>query len=126
MFRRKLWKALGRIAASLPCAGIFYLAWLAAFIVAARLENAVVEGVLWASAPLATAAGFATGIVLYDRLIGVPRLPFLRVLVWPLVGCAIGAGAVYWFGPMLIVFGMFAVGTASVALREVMRLCREK
>jgi hypothetical protein len=37
-----------------------------------------------------------------------------------MIGCAIGAAVVYWFGPMLIVFGMFAAGTASVALREVM------
>jgi hypothetical protein len=30
-----------------------------------------------------------------------------------------GAAAVFWFGPMLIVFGMFAAGMASLVLREV-------
>ena len=126
MDRRELWKALGRIAASLPGAGVFYLAWLAAFLLIPRIDRPAVGGVLWVSAPVVTAAGFATGIVLYDRLVRAPRLPFLRVLVWPLVGCAVGAGAVYWFGPMLIVFGMFAVGTAAVALREAVRLWQKR
>jgi hypothetical protein len=44
---------------------------------------------------------------------------FIHIYRWPLVGCAIGAGVVYWFGPMLVVFGMLAAGTASVVLREV-------
>ena len=44
---------------------------------------------------------------------------FFHILLWPLSGCAVGAGVVYWFGPMLIVFGMFAAGTASVIIREV-------
>ena len=41
-----------------------------------------------------------------------------RTLIWPLVGCAVGALAVYWYGPMLIVFGMFVSGTCGVVLRE--------
>jgi len=31
---------------------------------------------------------------------------------------AVGAAAVFPFGPMLIVFGMFAVGTLAVTIRE--------
>jgi len=50
---------------------------------------------------------------------------FLNIFKWSLAGCAIGAGSVVWFGPMLIVFGMFLVGTASVALREVVRIRKE-
>jgi hypothetical protein len=41
-------------------------------------------------------------------------------LIWPLIGCSLGAAAVFWFGPMLIVFGMFVAGTASVVVREVL------
>jgi len=50
---------------------------------------------------------------------------FLNIFKWSLAGCAIGAGSVVWFGPMLIVFGMFVVGTAGVALREVVRIRKE-
>jgi hypothetical protein len=79
-----------------------------------------VEVVGWLSAPVATATGFATGIAIFEHLTGASKTRFFRLFKWPMIGCAIGAGAVYWFGPMLIVFGMFAAGTASVALREVM------
>jgi hypothetical protein len=112
--------ALVRIALALAGAGVFYVAWLAAFLLLSKLEVAVIEAALWLLAPVATAAGFATGIVVAER-----GSKFSRVLMWPLVGCVIGAGAVYWFGPMLIVFGMFVAGTASVVLREV-RLGRKK
>jgi hypothetical protein len=69
-------------------------------------------------APATTAAGFALGIALSERLAGQRRTALLRLFLWPLVGCAIGAGVVYWFGPMLTVFAIFAAGTASLALRE--------
>ena len=90
------------------------------------LDNKVVETVLWLMAPVATAAGFAAGIVILERVTGKSGTGFRRTLVWPLVGCAIGAGIVYWFGPMLIVFGMFVTGTASVVLREVVIFFRRK
>ena len=62
-----------------------------------------------------------------DLLVALPLTPgFSRILVWPLIGCAVGAGIVYWFGPMLIVFGMFVAGTASVALRETVILFARK
>ncbi len=53
-------------------------------------------------------------------------MTFFQIYIWPLIGCSIGAGAVYWFGPMLIVFGMFVVGTASVALREMVLEIKKK
>jgi hypothetical protein len=52
------------------------------------------------------------------RLTEARREAFVRMFIWPLVGCILGAVVVVWFGPMLIVFGMFLVGTGSVALRE--------
>ena len=65
------------------------------------------------------AAGFAVGVTMAERLGKKGRTSFIRIYVWPLVGCAIGAAVVYPFGPMLIVFGMFAAGTASVLVREI-------
>ena len=117
---RRLWGALVRVTFSLLCAGVFYFIWLAVFLLAAKLDSCVVEAVLWLLAPVVTAAGFATGIVVFERPANI------RVFMWPLIGCAIGAGVVYWFGPMLIVFGMFAAGTASVALREVVKFSESR
>ena len=90
-----------------------------------RLDSPVAEAALWLLAPVATAAGFATSIVISERLTRASRTRFSRLLAWPLLGCAIGAGVVYGFGPMLIVFGMFGAGTASVALGEVLRFARK-
>jgi hypothetical protein len=74
--------------------------------------------VMWILSPVVTALGYALGIVLGERLTKASPTRFDRILIWPLIGCAIGAGIVVWFGPMLIVFGMFLLGTASVILRE--------
>ncbi|HUT16372.1 MAG TPA: hypothetical protein VMY98_09025 [Anaerolineae bacterium] len=90
------------------------------FLLAAESNNAVVQAISWVAAPVATAAGFALGVMIDERLVGVGEARFFTIFVWPLAGCVIGALAVYWYGPMLIVFGTFAVGTASVALREIM------
>ncbi len=83
------------------------------------MRRTFVKALLRLSAPVTTAAGFALGIALFERLAGHSRTAFLRIFLWPLVGCAIGDGVVYWFGPMLIVFAIFAAGTASIAIREV-------
>jgi hypothetical protein len=116
---RRFWKALVRIAVSLLCAIVFYLVWMVAFLLTTGLESPVAETILWLLAPVITAAGFATGIAVRERLSGKARSHFLRIFLWPLIGCAIGAGIVYPLGPMLIGFGMLAAGTASMALREV-------
>jgi len=121
---RRFWKAIVRIAFSLLCAVIFYLVWMAAFLLTTRLDSAVVEAMLWLLAPVITAAGFAVGIAVRERLAAQRRSRFLRIFLWPLIGCAIGAGIVYWFGPMLIVFAMLLTGTASIALREVVGFFR--
>jgi len=109
-----------KMAASVLCAGMFYGIWLAVFLLAAESNKPVIQAFSWVAAPVVTAAGFALGVVIVERLVGVGQARFLQVFVWPLAGCVIGALAVYWYGPMLIVFGMFAVGTASVVLREIM------
>jgi hypothetical protein len=111
-------KVLVTIVSSIVCAGVFYWLWMAVFLVTFRSCGPVLRGLLWMTAPVVTASGFAVGCWFWEQSDGHGH-NFLRVLAWPLVACSIGAGAVYWYGPMLIVFGMFAAGTASVVLREV-------
>ncbi len=123
---RFLWGALIRIILSLPCAGIFYLVWMAVFLLATRLNSSAIEAILWLLAPVLTAAGFAIGITISEQLTQTSKTRFLGNFIWPLIGCAIGAGVVYWFGPMLIVFGMFVAGTISVAFREAVRLMSKR
>ena len=66
------------------------------------------------------------GIGLFDFSVKRSRQNFFNIYKWPLVGCIIGAALVFPFGPMLIVFGMFGLGTLSVILREVKSgRCRE-
>jgi hypothetical protein len=103
---------------SLAFAGITYFVWMGLFILMADSIGSLLRGILWFAAPVATAVGFATGIFVHDNATGARKDSFHSVLVWPLLGCAIGAVAIYWRGPMLSVFGMFAAGTASVVLRE--------
>jgi hypothetical protein len=71
---------------------------------------------------LVTAAGFAAGTVIASGMISARRETFFQAFVWPLVGCFLGAVSVVWFGPMLIVFGMFFLGTGSVALKELIEV----
>lgn len=119
MKSRYLWRAMARVALSFLFAALFYAAWMSIFLLASDLDSSVVRAILWLLAPVVTAAGFASGIAILERRDKTSRSQFLQIYVWPLTGCAIGAGAVYWLGPMLIVFGMLAVGAVSVALREI-------
>lgn len=113
------WRVLIRVVVSVLCGGVGYFLWVAVFLLSRDYAGSVVRALLWVTAPVATAMGFAMGIVIHERLTHVMNTHFWRVLLWPLFGCAVGAVAVYWYGPMLIVFGMLALGTASVVLREV-------
>jgi hypothetical protein len=109
--------ALWRVVLSVLGGGLFYLVWLTVFLLLSDLEGAV-ETVLWVLAPVVTATGLAAGAALAERRPGGQRVRFFHVWIWPLVGCAAGAAVVYPFGPMLIVFGMLALGTAGVLLRQ--------
>jgi len=109
-----------RVALSSLGGGLFYLGWLALFLLSVDWESAFWDTAVWFLAPVLTAAGFAAGLALGRRLTAGERTPFWRLYLWPLVACAVGAGAVFAFGPMLIVFGMLAAGVASVTLREVL------
>lgn len=124
VLRRYLPRAALRIGLALVCAAVFYAGWLATVLAIGDAGGAVARIVLWVLAPVVTAVGFAVGFVAADRLMRIGGTGFSRVVLWPLTGCAIGAGAVYWFGPMLIVFGMFVGGTAALVAREVLSIRR--
>jgi hypothetical protein len=104
---------------SLLLGGVFYSAWLAAFLWSKHLENPQLERGLFVLAPVVTAAGFATGVALVDKLAGTSPTGFFLSWVWALMGCSIGALVVYFYGPMLIVFTMLVGGTLAVVLREI-------
>ncbi len=111
-----------RVAFSLVGAGIFQLAWLAFCIPAFKMDSLALKVIGWTSGPIIVGAGFATGVWVSERLGKARRTPFLNTFAWTLIACSIGAGAVFWYGPMLIVFGMFVAGTTSVVVREVVFL----
>jgi hypothetical protein len=116
---RSLWRFGVRLGASLLSASVFYTVWMGVFISLASREGSVLNLVLWLAAPVVTSAGFAVGLILLRRRDDRhPGVAFAKACVAPLVGCAVGAGAVFPFGPMLIVFGMFVVGTTAVAIDE--------
>ena len=107
-----------RMLLSIIGAGVCYVAWMAVVLTWARDAPPVLRAVSWITAPIATGLGWAVGVWIGEGLTGARATSFLRLLIWPLVGCAIGAAVVYPFGPMLIVFGMFIGGYVSVFLRE--------
>lgn len=108
-----------KITISLILGGIFYFAWMGVFILTVDSKSSAINIIRWLTGPVITAVGFAVGIKLFEHFTKRNGPKFYRIFLWSLVGCGIGAGSVYWYGPMLIVFGMFVVGTASMVLREI-------
>jgi len=116
----KSYRLVVKVIVSIAFAGVFYTFWMAVAISVFKsgAHSSVLDAVLWLSAPAITAAGFAAGIAIFDRLCGARKPGLLNAFKWSFIGCAVGAAAVFPFGPMLIVFGIFAVGTAAISLRE--------
>ena len=115
-----------RVTISLICGGITYFLWMAAFLLVSKSGSQIAEGILWLLAPVVTASGFTTGIRIIEHFNEATETGFFHIFVWPLIGCALGAIAVYWYGPMLIVFSMLAAGAASIVLREVVLISRNR
>ena len=107
-----------RMLLSIVGAGVCYVAWVAVVLMWARDAPPVLRAVSWVTAPIVTGLGWAIGIWISEGLTGARATGFLRLLAWPLAGCAVGAAVVCPFGPMLIVFGIFVGGYASACLRE--------
>ena len=127
MAMRKLLGVLARVALSLLFAGIFYFGWMAVAIPTLKsgFGGLMAKVVLWILAPVVTGLGFAVGATVFGLLSMTEKGRFWRTYKWCLAGCAIGGGVVCLFGPMLIVFGMFAAGTLSVVLCDVNRVRKE-
>ena len=125
MISRRWVGALANAAAALLAGGLCYALWLAAFLIVRTLASTFVTLALWLLAPIVTAAGFAAGVMISESCRRMETSPFMRLYLWTFIGCAIGAGSVYWYGPMLIVFGMLGAGTLSVLLREAVLRLRE-
>lgn len=121
--RREALASAGRIAAALVGAGLFNFLWLVVFIlVAGKPPRGPVAAALWCAAPIITALGFSYGTIAFNRLRKRDQAPLRSVLPWPLVGCVLGAAAVFPFGAMFIGAAMFALGGAAVVLREALAL----
>ena len=125
MSLKVLWRLVFKVVVSLAGGILFHLLWLVLFLLVFGSGGQAPQPVLWLLAPAVTAAGFTVGAAALEPAARTRR-GFPRLLIWPLVGCAVGAGAVYRFGPMLIVFGMLAAGTLSVLLREILSLSRSQ
>ncbi len=111
--------AFARIVISILGGGAFYTLWMGIAIRVGRIGYSGRGVALLIAAPILTAAGYAAGMLIGERLTGRASKGFISIWLWALIGCAIGAFAVYPFGPMLIVFGMFVLGTVSVLVREI-------
>lgn len=108
-----------RVILSVLGAGVFYTLWLAFAIPGPPLRATPAGIAVLVLAPVAIAAGFAVGALLGERLTKRAGKGFLDAWIWALLGCGIGAFGVYPLGPMLIVFGMFGLGTLAMVLREI-------
>ncbi len=111
-----------RIIVSVIFAGIFYTGWMAVAIPVLKSGPLFAKVLCWLLAPVVTAAGFACGIVIFELLPGTRKSRLRDIVLWPLAGCAIGAAVVFFFGPMLIVFGMFGLGAASILTKEIVSI----
>ncbi len=114
-----------RMIFSLTGAGICYTAWLAVAISTAGSFPAWCNVALFAVAPFITALGFTAGYLIGAGITGRRSRSFVSVWIKPLAGCAAGALIAYPHGPMLIVFGMFGLGTAGLVLQEFIDRGRE-
>ena len=114
-----------RIIISVIFAGIFYIGWMAIAIPVLKSGPLFAKALCWLSAPVVTASGFACGIAIFELLPGTRKSKARDIILWPLAGCTIGAAVVFYFGPMLIAFAMFALGTAGIFTKEIISIKRQ-
>jgi hypothetical protein len=100
-----VWKPSVLVVLSRLCAGLFFLGWLAVFLLTQGARSPAAHVLRWVLGPVVTATGFTVGLAFGERFIHRQQTSYLRVFLWPSVGCAIGAGVIYSFGPMLTVLG---------------------
>ena len=114
-----------RVVVSVVFAGIFYLGWMVVAVPVLKSGPLLAKVLCWFMAPVVTAAGFAIGIVLFELLPVTRKSKLCDIILWPLTGCAIGAAIVFPFGPILIVFAMFGLGTAAILKKELLAIRKQ-
>jgi hypothetical protein len=114
-----------RIIISVIFAGIFYTGWMAIAIPVLKSGPLFAKALCWLLAPVVTASGFASGIAIFELLPGTRKSKPRDIILWPLASCIIGAAVVFFFGPMLIVFAMFALGTAGILIKEIVSVKKQ-
>jgi hypothetical protein len=119
---KSLFGLFAKVFVSVIFAGVFYFGWMAAAIPILKSSVIWAKAICWLSGPVVTAAGFACGIAIFELLPGARKSKLRDIILWPLIGCSIGAGVVFYFGPMLIVFAMFALGAASIFIKEIVSI----
>ena len=115
---KRFWRSVGKVIVSNIFGVIFCVLWLVILFKVFQWGGEGLEPILWILAPVLTALGFTIGAALLERDAW-KRRQFLRLYIWPLIGCVVGTLAIYWFVPILIVVGMLVVGTLSIILREI-------
>ena len=111
-----------RLVVSAAFAGIFYVGWMAVAIPIVKSGPLAAKALCWLLAPVVTGGGFALGITIFELVPGTRKSKVRDIVLWPLSGCAIGAVVVFFFGPMLIIFGMFALGATSILVKELVNI----
>jgi hypothetical protein len=122
MSRKCLFGLFVRIIVSIIFAGIFYTGWMVIAILVIKSGPSFARAICWLSAPVVTASGFACGIAIFELLPGTRKSKPRDIILWPLASCIIGASIVFYFGPMLIAFAMFALGTAGILTKEIISI----
>jgi len=107
-----------RFVVSVLFGAVFYVAWMALFLVCSAYCSPLLRGLLWILAPIVTGLGFFAGAALFIHFCRLPHPPLQHLYLYPLIGCSIGAAVVFPFGPMFIVFGMCLLGSLSILLFE--------
>ena len=125
MSRKCFFGLFVRIIVSIIFAGIFYTGWMAIAIPVLKSGPLFARVLCWLSAPVVTASGFACGIAIFELLPGTRKSKPRDIILWPLASCTIGAAVVFFFGPMLIVFAMFALGTAGILIKEIVSVKKQ-
>jgi hypothetical protein len=122
MSRKCFFGLFVRTIVSVIFAGIFYTGWMAIAIPILKSGPLFAKALCWLSAPVVTASGFACGIAIFELLPGTRKSKSRDIILWPLASCSIGAAVVFFFGPMLIVFAMFALGAAGILIKEIVNI----
>ncbi|MBZ5499644.1 MAG: hypothetical protein LAP85_24865 [Acidobacteriia bacterium] len=117
-----MWGACLRLLGSLLGGIIAFAVWLVAVLVRMPRPPVPPSFAVTLTAPVVTAAGFGLGMLVAERLTRRRQSGFCGAYLWSLVGGTIGTLAMFPLGGMMAGFGLFALGTAALLIREVMYL----